>query len=122
MTSHFFWNIFLTKIQKSEGNSTTGTSINDVPRFLAIFDLPTYLVLLYNVRFLGLSWIPLPTLISDVINGRSLLEVKLKRAIGKTSQVDSALIITKIYFVVNYWLLGMKFEIPRLSSNRKILT
>ena len=26
-----------------------GTSINDVPRFLAIFDLPTYLVLLYNV-------------------------------------------------------------------------
>ena len=28
-----------------------GTSINDVPRFLAIFDLPTYLVLLYNVPF-----------------------------------------------------------------------
>ena len=46
--------------------------INDVPRFLAIFDLPTYLVLLYNVPFLGLSWTPLPTLIRDVINGRSL--------------------------------------------------
>ena len=40
---------------------TKGTSINDVPRFLAIFDLPTYLVLLYNVRFLGLSWTPLLT-------------------------------------------------------------
>jgi hypothetical protein len=49
-----------------------GSSINDVQRFYAIFDLPTYLVLPYNVRFLGLSWNPLPTLISDVINGRSL--------------------------------------------------
>ena len=28
-----------------------GTSINDVSRFLAISDLPTYLVLLYNVPF-----------------------------------------------------------------------
>ena len=27
-------------------NFAKGTSINDVPRFLAIFDLPTYLVLL----------------------------------------------------------------------------
>ena len=35
-----------------------GTLINDVPRFLAIFDLPTYLVLLYNVSFLGLFWTP----------------------------------------------------------------
>ena len=52
-----------------------GTSINDVQRFLVIFDLPTYIVLLYNVQFLGLSWTPLPsTLISDVINGRSLFE------------------------------------------------
>ena len=49
-----------------------GTFINDVSRFLAIFDLPTYLVLLYNVPFLGLFWTPLPTLIRDVINGRSL--------------------------------------------------
>ena len=42
-----------------------GTSINDVPHFLAIFDLPTYLVLLYNIGFWGLSWTPppLPTLI-----------------------------------------------------------
>ena len=49
-----------------------GTSINNVPRFLAIFDLPTYLALLYKVPFWGLSWTPLPTLIADVINGRSL--------------------------------------------------
>ena len=28
----------------------------------------------YNVRFSGLSWTPLPTLISDVINGRSQKE------------------------------------------------
>ena len=49
-----------------------GTSINDVPRYLAIFDLPTYLVLLINIRFWGLFWTPLPTLISDVINGHSL--------------------------------------------------
>ena len=48
-----------------------GTSINDVPHFFAIFDLPTYLVLLYNVPFLGLSLTPLPTLIWDVINERS---------------------------------------------------
>ena len=39
-----------------------GTFINDVPRFLAIFDLPTYLVLLNNIPFSGLSWTPLPTL------------------------------------------------------------
>ena len=49
-----------------------GTFINDVPHFLAILDLPTYLVLLYNVPFLGLSWTPLPTLIWDVINEHSL--------------------------------------------------
>ena len=33
---------------------------------------PTYLVLLYNVPFLGLSCTPLPTLQWDVINERSL--------------------------------------------------
>ena len=48
-----------------------GMFINDVPCFLAIFDLPTYLVLLYNAPFLGLFWTPLPTLIWDVINERS---------------------------------------------------
>ena len=32
----------------------------------------TYLVLLYNIPFGGLSWTPLPTLIWDVINERSL--------------------------------------------------
>ena len=56
---------------------TKGTFINDVPRFLAISDLPTYLVLLYNVPFLGLSWTPLPTLIRDVINERSLTHFNL---------------------------------------------
>ena len=40
--------------------------------FLAIFDQPTYLVPPNNVLFLGLSLFPLPTLISDIINGRSL--------------------------------------------------
>ena len=30
-----------------------GTFINDVPRFLATFDLPTYLSLLYNVPLGG---------------------------------------------------------------------
>ena len=49
-----------------------GTSINDVPRFLVIFSIPTYLVLLYNLPFLGLSWSLLPILIWDVINERSL--------------------------------------------------
>ena len=53
-----------------------GTSINDVLRFLAIFDLPTYLVLLYNVRFWGLSWTHLPTLIRDVIIGCFLDEME----------------------------------------------
>ena len=35
---------------------------------------PTYLVLLYNVPFLGLSWTLLPTLISDVIKAEFLQE------------------------------------------------
>jgi hypothetical protein len=49
-----------------------GTSINDVPCFWPFLTyLLTYLVLLYNVPFWGLSWTPLPTLISNVINGRS---------------------------------------------------
>jgi hypothetical protein len=34
--------------------------------------LPINFVLLYNIPFWGLSWTPLPTLISDVINGHSL--------------------------------------------------
>ena len=44
------------KVNINTSVSSVGTSINDVPRFLAIFDLPTYLVLLFNVRFWGLSW------------------------------------------------------------------
>ena len=44
----------------------------DIPCFWQLFfDLPT-LVLLYNIPIWGLSWTPLPTLISDIINGRSL--------------------------------------------------
>ena len=52
-----------------------GTSINDVPHFLAIFDLPTYLpTLSYSIMshfggYLG------PTLIWDVINGHSLTQI-----------------------------------------------
>ena len=49
--------------------------MTSLAHFLAIFDLPTYLVLLYNVPFLGLSWTPLPTLIWDIINERSLSKV-----------------------------------------------
>ena len=61
----------------SLNNLPKGTSINDVLHFLAIFDLPTYLVLLYNVPFWGLSWTTLPILISDVINGRSRILVSI---------------------------------------------
>ena len=67
----FLW-VFMFKIV------TKGTSINDVPHFLVIFDLPTYLVLLYNVPFLGQFWPPLPTLKRDVINGRSLKDTTYK--------------------------------------------
>ena len=50
-----------------------GMSINDIRRFLMIFDLPTYHVVQFlpsNVLFLGVI-LNLPTLKSDVINGRS---------------------------------------------------
>ena len=56
-----------------------GTFNNEVPRFLAIFDLPTYLVLLYNVPFWGQFWTPLPTLIWDVIDERSHLKISLTK-------------------------------------------
>ena len=48
-----------------------GTFINDFPRFFGHF-WPNYLFLLYNAQFWGLYCTPLPTLISDVINGRSI--------------------------------------------------
>ena len=48
------------------------TSINDVRHFSAIFDLPSYATLSYNVPFSGLLWTPLLTLKSDIIYGRSL--------------------------------------------------
>ena len=41
---------------------------------MAHWTLPTYLALLYNVQFWGLSWTHLPILISDVINGRFLIK------------------------------------------------
>ena len=37
-------------------------------RNIALYSVPTYHVLLYNIPFGGLSWTPLPTLILDVIN------------------------------------------------------
>ena len=54
-----------------DGSYCMGTSINDAPRFLAIFDLPT---LSYSLAsefggYLGPPY--LPYIISDVINGRS---------------------------------------------------
>ena len=78
--------------QKDFFNSSKGTSINDVTRFLAIFDLPTYLVLLYNVQFWGLSQTPLPTLISDVINGRSLWRREIMKDLFYSSD--------HIYFII----------------------
>ena len=48
--------------------------------FLAIFDLTTNLVLLYNVPFWGQYYTPLTTLIWDVINERSqVLRLPIKR-------------------------------------------
>ena len=41
--------------------------------------------LLYNIQFWGLSWTPLPTLISDVINGRSLLQKTNEIALASKS-------------------------------------
>ena len=77
-----------------------GTFINDVPRFLAFFYLPTYLVLLYNVRFFGLSWAyGLPTLISDVINGRS---PRLAREYFPIQTRKEKLVLTKCHFCLLY--------------------
>ena len=45
--------------------------------FFGNFDLPTYTVLLYNVRFWGLSWTPIPTLILDVIINVTHKEAKV---------------------------------------------
>ena len=71
---------FFERFQTFQSNDLSkGTSINEVPRFLAIFYIPSYFVLLYNVQFLGLPWTLLPTLISDVINGRSLMFHLLRR-------------------------------------------
>ena len=73
--------------QKDFFNSSKGTSINDVTRFLAIFDLPTYLpTLSYSITSLfgGYLGPPLPTLIWDVINEineRSPVENPLAEAV-----------------------------------------
>ena len=53
--------------------------------------LPTYLVLLYNVPYWGLSWTPLPTLLWDVINERSQCENYLKEPSQKTSTLKQLL-------------------------------
>ena len=69
-----FWSQQNCIVPKRKANDNTvhcppsGTSINDVPHFLVIFDLPTYPVLLYNVPFLGLFWTPKKTKKRDVIN------------------------------------------------------
>ena len=63
-----------------KNKAAKGMLIIDVPHFLAIFDLPTYLALLYNVPFWGLFWTPLPTLKRDVINGCSQIVI-MKRNI-----------------------------------------
>ena len=64
------------KYDSTASQKPLGTSINDVRRFSAIFDLySTYHVrrfLPYNVRYLGAFLDPLPTLVLDVIYGRSL--------------------------------------------------
>ena len=52
--------------------------LRNVHWWCPIFDLPTYHVLLYNVPYWRLSWTPLPTLISDVINGRFLVYSSVK--------------------------------------------
>ena len=61
-----FWNVHGHRTQM-------GTSINDVLRFLAIFDLPTLLPCPCPITSLlwGYFGPPPPTLISDVINGPS---------------------------------------------------
>ena len=68
--------------------------------------LPTYLVLLYDVRFWGLSWSPLPTLISDVINGRSLWQT-----------------VPKFWFIWPWYLSFCNtFKSKSLRNNKKVFT
>ena len=61
------------KLEHTICTTRRGTFINDVPCFLTIFDLPTYLVPTTSLfgGFLGPPP-PLPTLIWDIINERSL--------------------------------------------------
>ena len=72
----YFWAKILVILNPWTWNSLFRNSIRERPLMtshLAIFYLPTYFVMLYNVPFWGLSWTLLPTLISDVINERSLI-------------------------------------------------
>ena len=63
------------------GQRSYRESINDVPRFLVIFDFPTYLVLIHNVRFGGLFWTPyLPQYRT------SLMDVPLQKEISINRQ------------------------------------
>ena len=66
--------------------------------------LPTYLVLLYNVPFSGLSWNPLSSLIWDVINERSQ-KAGDARGIYNGSTVKMWPITTVIRFAVQIVLL-----------------
>ena len=52
-----------------------GTSISDIQHFLAIFDLPTFSTLFYNVCTFRAMLDPLPTLKLDVIYGRSFVVI-----------------------------------------------
>jgi hypothetical protein len=54
-----------------------------------------YLVLPYNVLLGGLSWIPLPTLLWDVINECS--QSLQKRLVLKSTKVESVYIFKKIH-------------------------
>ena len=62
--------------------------------------LPTYLVLLYNVRFWELSWTPLPTLIQDVINGRRYptekFNVKIECKLGSVNTCNKITVCNRV--------------------------
>ena len=53
LTNFVSYEFRFNKFSLISNQANKGTSNNDVQGFFAIFDLPTYLVLLYNVRFWG---------------------------------------------------------------------
>ena len=66
------WTAYIGKKQKCTCRVRKCLSVAVFPYLKLLCNLPTYLVQLYNIKFWGLSWTPLPTLISDVINGHFL--------------------------------------------------